>query len=108
MTHIGGSSTTYYYNTTMNNHGDYNMFIWANDTSNNQNTSTPNNYIKPPNYEINQGIDRTINILDLNAVALKFGTTGLTPGSIREDTNNDGNINILDLNDVALHFGQTW
>ena len=52
--------------------------------------------------------DRTVNILDLVAVALSFGST---PGSSKwnpnADVNHDGIINIVDLTFVAIHFGQS-
>ncbi len=52
--------------------------------------------------------DRTVNILDLVAVAIVFGTRIGSPGyNPNADVNRDGVINILDLTFVALRFGQT-
>jgi hypothetical protein len=96
----------YYYNTTFSIYGNYCYFIWANDTYDNKNTSSVYYFLMPPNYDIDS--DGFVNIMDINLVALLFGSIIDPPGSIREDIDNDGFINIMDINLVALHFGETW
>jgi len=96
---------TYSYNTTFTVAGDYTCYIWAIDTSDNIATSTPETFLLPENWDMND--DRVCTISDLRKVALEFGEEG-QPGWIREDYNNDGTCTISDLRKVALCFGDTY
>ncbi len=52
--------------------------------------------------------DRTVNILDLVAVAIGFNSRAGGPGyNPNIDVNQDGVVNILDLTYVATRFGNT-
>ena len=104
MTKVPGTDT-YYYNTTFTVAGDYTYYIWAIDTSDNIATSTPETFLLPENWDMND--DRVCTISDLRKVALEFGEEG-QPGWIREDYNNDGTCTISDLRKVALCFGDTY
>jgi hypothetical protein len=99
------SGDTYYYNVTLSDVGSYEYFIWANDTSDNANTSPSDSFVIPPNWDIN--IDHQCSIVDLVLVAGHFDETG-DNGWIREDVNNDGDVSIVDLVLVAGHFDETW
>jgi len=96
---------TYSYNTTFTVAGDYTCHIWAIDTSDNIATSTPETFLLPENWEMND--DRKCDISDLRKVSLQFGETG-PDGWIRADYNNDGICDISDLRKVALCFGDTY
>lgn len=100
-------SNTYYYNTStiFSNHGDFNYFIWANDTNGNQSTSTVYDFSMPPNWDINK--DRQCTILDLILISNHYGETGQN-GWIREDADNNGIIQMLDLILVSAHYYETW
>jgi hypothetical protein len=96
---------TYYYNNTLTDHGEYSYKIWANDTNNNINTTTPETFEIPPNWDIN--IDHQCSIVDLIWIAGHFDETG-DNGWIREDLNNDGQVSIVDLVLVSGHFDEIW
>jgi hypothetical protein len=98
----------FYYNssTTFSQIGNYSYKIWANDTLDNINMSSSYIFSMPPNYDIN--MDGLNDIMDINLVALIFGSFVDPPGSIREDVDNNGIIDVLDLSIVANYFGQTW
>jgi hypothetical protein len=108
MTQIG-TSNTYYLNTStiFISGGNYTYTVWSDDLTGHESSSSTTNFLMPPNYEIDLFGDGNINILDLNLLALQFGT-GVTPGSNRQDVTNDGIIDILDLNLVAYWFGTNW
>ncbi len=103
MTDGGG----HYYNTSYSYVGGYSYYVWADDYSGNSQTSGTDTFEIPPNYDVKFFVDRMIDISDLNAVCLIFGSP-VTAGSIREDVNNDGWVDISDLNQVCLHFGESW
>jgi len=105
LTMTSSSGDVYYHNTTFSDMGTYNYYIWANDSSNIENTSYVDNFVIPPNWDINN--DNQCSILDLVFVAGHFDETS-PPGWIREDVNNDGEISIVDLVMVANHFDDTW
>ena len=98
---------TYSYETTLTDVGDYTYHIWANDTSNNQNTSTPETFVLPPNYEVDMDGNRVIGFWDIMAVAGEYGNTG-SNGWIREDVDNDGAVGFWDIMAVAGHYGESW
>jgi hypothetical protein len=103
MNNIG---TSYYYNTTFSDHGNYSSyFIWANDTSNNVDISASDWFEIPPNWDIN--LDHQCSVLDLLWIANHFDETGAN-GWIREDVSNNGDVSVLDLIFVAGHFDETW
>jgi hypothetical protein len=102
---VDGGGGQYYYNTTFSTAGNYSFFIWANDTSDNMNTSSIEVFSIPPNWDIH--VDGECNVLDLVYQANHFDDTG-TDGWIREDMNNDGEIGVLDLVLVSNHFDESW
>jgi len=97
----------YYYNSSIDfsNNGDYNYFIWANDTTENYVMSDTYLFSMPPNWDIN--IDGNCTILDLILISNQYGDQG-TPGWIREDADNNGEIEVLDLVIVSNHHGESW
>lgn len=100
-------SNTYYYNTNtiFSNHGNYNYFIWANDTNGNQSTSTIYDFSMPPNWDINK--DRQCTVLDLILISNHYGETGQN-GWIREDVDNNGIIQMPDFVLVSEQYYETW
>jgi len=104
MANIPGTDV-YYYNTTFMQPGNYSYHIWATDLILNTNVTTDEQFVLPPNWEMND--DRKCDISDLRKVSLQFGETG-PDGWIRADYNNDGICDISDLRKVALCFGDTY
>ena len=101
------SGDTYYYHTStaFSSVGSYSYLIWAEDTNENENTSSPEEFSMPPNWVITNS-DRC-SILDLVLISNQNGNTG-DNGWIREDIDNNGVINIQDLLLVTNHFGENW
>jgi len=98
-------SSTYYYNVSFFQQGNFSYYIWANDTKNNHAASTPNYFSLAPNWDItNDGI---CNMLDLTFVSAQYGQIN-TPGWIREDVDNNGQIQVIDLVFVSNHYGESW
>lgn len=100
-----GSQTTYYHNTTFTQYGNYSYSPWANDTSNNQNTTQTYFFALSPNWDINN--DGTCSMTDFIFVSNAFGQTGPN-GWIREDIDNNGAINIFDLVLLSNQYGNHW
>jgi hypothetical protein len=99
------ASSTYYYNTSFSQQGNFSYFIWANDTKNNHAASTTNHFSLAPNWDItNDGI---CNMLDLTFISTQYGQIN-TPGWIREDVDNNGQIQVIDLVFVSNHYGESW
>ena len=103
MTKTG--TITYECTITLMQSGECIYCIWADDLGGNNATSTPETFLLPENWEMND--DRFCDISDLRKVALQFGEMG-PDGWIRADYNNDGICDISDLRKVALHFGDTY
>jgi hypothetical protein len=99
------SGDVFFYNVTLSDVGSYSYFIWANDTSDNQDVSSVDGFEMPPNWDIN--VDHQCSIVDLVFVAGHFDESGVI-GWIREDVNNDGQVSIVDLVLVSGHFDETW
>jgi hypothetical protein len=99
------STTTYYYNTTLTDHGNYTYSIWAKDTATNTATSSQSLFSKPPNWDINN--DGDANLLDLNLLGLYYGNED-SPGWRREDIDNNGKIEILDFTLFGNNYETTW
>jgi len=99
------SGDTYYNNTTFSNVGSYSYFIWANDTSNNVNTSSVDTFAIPPNWDINE--DGHCDGWDLMAMQPHWQDTG-SLGWIRSDVNNDGSVNGWDLMAMQPHWQESW
>jgi len=95
----------YYYNTSFSQYGNYSYSIWANDTSNNVDTSSSYTFSMPPNWDINN--DGECNIYDYMLVSSHYGETGV-PGWIREDVDNNGKIQVFDLVLVSEHYDESW
>ena len=102
MTKIGD---TYYYNTTFSDVGSYSYFIWANDTSDNVNTSSVDMFDVPPNWDIT--MDGICDYMDITKISIEWQSTG-SNGWIREDITNDGWVDYLDITQISLHWGETW
>jgi hypothetical protein len=97
--------STYYYNVSFFQQGNFSYYIWANDTKNNHAASTPNHFSLAPNWDItNDGI---CNMLDLTFISTQYGQIN-TPGWIREDVDNNGQIQVIDLVFVSNHYGESW
>jgi len=104
MTDGGGGQ--YYYNTTYTAVGSYSYHIWANDTSDNSNTSSVDTFEVPPNWDIN--MDGICNIIDVSRCSVEWMNSSSNNGWIREDINNDGNVNIIDVSQLSVHWLETW
>jgi len=102
-----GTGNTYYYNssTTFSTYGNYSYIIWANDTSNNDATSSSSTISMPPNWDVNN--DGDCNVYDLVLVSNHYNETE-TPGWIREDVDNNGQIQVIDLVLISGHYDETW
>ena len=100
-------SNIYYYrsNVDFSTFGNYEYFIWANDTTNNYVMSEISIFSMPPNWDINE--DGTCSINDLIEVANSYLDIG-PKGWIREDVDNNGIIELADLVTVSNHHGETW
>jgi len=114
-----GVGDSYYYNssTTFSPYGNYSYQIWANDTSDNRETSSSCILSMPPNWDLNN--DGDCNIFDLVVVSNHYNETGTlvvsnhynetgTLGWIREDVDNNGQIKVIDLVFVSEHYDETW
>jgi len=95
----------YYYNTSFSQYGNYSYSIWANDTSNNVDTSSSYTFLMPPNWDINN--DGECNIYDYMLASSHYGETG-APGWIPEDVDNNGQIQVFDLVLVSEHYDESW
>jgi Pel9A-like, right handed beta helix region len=91
--HHKSDTSTYYYNISLKQSGNYTYYVWADDTSNNRVSSNNMIFPLPANWDINN--DGRCTILDKVFISLHYGQTG-TPGWIREDVDNNGKINLLD------------
>ncbi len=96
----------YYCNITITTADEYTYHIWANDTSDNENTSTPQPFDLPPNYDVN--MDGRAHLQDFVLVAGHYGEYGPYNGWIREDVNNDGRAHLQDFVLIAGHYGEYW
>ncbi len=99
------SSGHYYLNTTLTNPGNYSYYIWVNDSSNNQNTTSSSSVSIPPNWDINN--DGNTTVFDLILISNHYNETG-NDGWIREDVDNTGEIKVLDIVITANHYGDSW
>ena len=95
----------YYCNITLLNAEEYTYYIWANDTNDSENTSTPQPFALPMNEDVNE--DGSVGFVDIMSVAGTWGATG-PQGWIRPDVNNDGLVGFVDIMSVAGKWGQEW
>ncbi len=102
-----GAGDSYYYNssTAFSTYGNYSYLIWADDTSDNQKTSSNYAFSMPPNWDINN--DGECNVFDQVLISNHYSETG-NNGWIREDVDNDGQIGVLDLVLVSNNYGESW
>ena len=102
-----GASNSYHYNssTAFSTYGNYSYFIWANDSSDNQNSSSSYDFSMPPNWDINN--DGNCNVFDYVLISNHYGETG-NSGWIREDVDNNGQIQVFDLVLLSEHYSETW
>jgi hypothetical protein len=100
-----GSAGVYYYNTTLEDYGNYSWYFWVNDTSNNQNSTTSAKLSVSPNWDINE--DGSATVFDLTLISNHYNETG-SPGWIREDVDNNGAIEVLDIVLSANEYSKTW
>ncbi len=96
----------YYCNITISTVDEYAYHIWANDTSDNEDTSTPQPFDLPPNYDVN--MDGRAHLQDFVLVAGHYGEYGPYNGWIREDVNNDGRAHLQDFVLIAGHYNEYW
>jgi len=100
--------STYSYETSLTNVGDYTYHIWADDTIGNIAESTPETFILPPNCEVDMNYGtRIIDFWDLVEVVKFYGDTG-SNGWIREDVDNNGVVDFWDLVEVVKYYGDSW
>jgi len=104
MTKIAGSNC-YYYNSSWSDYGNYSYYIWAIDTSDNNEYSESFYFSLSPNWDINS--DGSCGILDLILVSNHYNEIG-SNGWIREDADNNGVINLLDMSLVSNHYDESW
>ncbi|MFW6122144.1 MAG: hypothetical protein ACOC80_14780 [Petrotogales bacterium] len=99
------ASNNYYYNSSFSTYGNYSYFIWANDTSDNVDTSDNHVFSMPPNWDINN--DGGCSVFDYVSISNHYGETG-SLGWIREDVDNNGEIKVFDLVLLSEHYGKIW
>ncbi|MDG6217856.1 MAG: dockerin type I domain-containing protein, partial [Candidatus Thermoplasmatota archaeon] len=102
---VSEGDDVYYYNTTFNDHGEYEYFIWAVDALGNTDESAVFDFLMPPNWDINN--DGVVNIQDVGLLSVHWQDVG-SPGWIRADINNDGVVNIQDVGLLSVHWQETW
>ena len=100
MTNIP-STDTYYYNTTFTDAEYYDYYVWAEDTSGNEDETTPDVFLLYPNYDVD--MNGHIGFWDIMAVAGEYGNTG-SNGWIREDVDNSGAVGFWDIMAIAEHY----
>jgi len=102
-----GTGDTYYFNSssTFSTYGNYSYFIWANDTSNNGESSSSSTISMPPNWDVNN--DGSCNVYDLVCTSNHYNETG-NSGWISEDVDNNGEIQVMDLVLISVHYDETW
>jgi hypothetical protein len=99
------NTNTYYYNTTFSTYGNFSVYIWANDTNNNQVYSNNSGFLIPPNWDINN--DRICSMEDLILASDQYGKNG-SPGWIREDIDNNGTVQVFDIVLLSNHYTYSW
>ena len=95
----------YYLNVTISTADEYTYHIWANDTSDNENTSTPQLFPLPLNADVNE--DGSVGFVDIMSVAGMWNVGGPN-GWIRADVDNNGEVGFVDIMSVAGMWGQEW
>lgn len=95
----------YYCNITISTDDDYSYYVWANDTSGNENRSEMERFYLPANEDVD--MNGHVYFDELVAIVWCYGETG-PPGWIREDVNNDGKVYFDDLVDVVMKYGEEW
>ncbi|MFX1488458.1 MAG: cohesin domain-containing protein, partial [Promethearchaeota archaeon] len=103
MSNTGGS--TYTYNTTLSDVGDYGYYIYAVDNLGNDDNSSVDSFTIYPNWDID--MNSHIYLPDLVQVSLSYEQSGAN-GWIREDVDNNGQVFLPDLVQVSLHYDETW
>jgi len=98
-------TNTYYTNLSIKQAGNYSYHISAEDTSDNEASTTTYKLSLPPNWDINS--DGKYTVLDIVLISTRYGQTG-NPGWIREDVNNNGVINMLDLTYSSDYYNDCW
>jgi len=98
-------TTTYFYNISFSQHGNYSYKIWADDLT--KNSADTNSYIfsLPPNWDVNE--NGNCNVLDFVLISNHYQQSG-NPGWIREDVDNNGEIKVLDFVFVSVYYNQIW
>jgi hypothetical protein len=98
-------TNTYYTNLSIKQAGNYTYHLSAEDTSNNEASTTTYKLSLPPNWDIN--IDGKYTVLDIVLISTRYGQSG-SSGWIREDVNNNGVINMLDLTYSSDYYNDCW
>jgi hypothetical protein len=83
----------------------YTYHIWANDTSDNEDTTISQLFELPLNEDVDGS--GTVHFLDLVAVSLLYNAVG-PPGWVREDVDNGGNVHFMDLIAISLAYNEVW
>jgi hypothetical protein len=92
-------------NITITNADEYVFYIWADDMSNNNDTSGPWLCDLPLNEDVDES--GTVHFMDLVAISLVYNDIG-SDGWIREDVDNDGKVHFMDLVSISLVYNQSW
>jgi len=103
--HHKTGTTTYYYNISLTQSGNYSYHISVEDTSHNAASSSTKQLSLPPNWDVNN--DGRYTVLDTVLVSVTYGHTG-KPGWIREDVDNNGKITMADITSSANHYNECW
>jgi len=106
-----GLGDTYYYNFTITSADEYTYYIWVDDIYDNENSSTPQSFDLPTNWDVD--VSGKVHFMDLIAVSAMYGQTG--PGYptgghgwVREDVDNDGKVHFMDIITVSAHYQEKW
>ena len=95
----------YFCNITIPTADEYSFYIWANDTSDNEESSGSQLFELPMNEDVDES--GKVHFLDLVAVSLIYNAVG-AKGWIREDVNNDGSVHFMDLVSISLAYNEEW
>jgi len=95
----------YYYNTSLQQTGNYTFIIRAVDSNGFETFSNEQNISLAPNWDVNE--DGTCNVLDLTIISNYYGQTGFE-GWIRADDDNNGEIQVLDFVIASNHYDEGW
>ena len=99
------NTTLWFYNTSLQEIGNYSYNITVVDTSWNTNTSEPAYFTLAPNWDVSA--DGVCDLEDMDLISTQYGETG-SSGWVREDVDNNGIIQVLDLVLISNHYEEHW